>query len=110
MQLIGRFVRSPALVAAGDRDFAEEWSARERRTFISAALRSVARVGTRKSVRMVAFLENAAVAVALLAMVVLPLAEIVLRKAGTTGIAGGSTILQHLVLFVGDVGWCGCGA
>ena len=104
MQLIGRFVRSPALVAAGDRDFAEEWSARERRTFISAALRSVARVGTRKSVRMVAFLENAAVAVALLAMVVLPLAEIVLRKAGTTGIAGGSTILQHLVLFVGMLG------
>src|SRR5437867_2396839 len=48
--------------------------------------------------------ENAVVWLALAAMMVLPLAEIVLRKVFRTGISGSSSLVQHLTLIVGMVG------
>lgn len=48
--------------------------------------------------------EDGLLALALTAMVLLPLAEVGLRKAGGTGIPGGSTLVQHLVLFVSMLG------
>ncbi|MDA1275234.1 MAG: TRAP transporter large permease subunit [Verrucomicrobia bacterium] len=48
--------------------------------------------------------ENLAVSLALGAMVLLPLTEIVLRKAFQTGIVGGSQFLQHFTLIIGLMG------
>jgi len=50
-----------------------------------------------------ASVENWAIASALIAMVVLPLIEIVLRQFNT-GVSGGAFILQHLVLFIAMIG------
>ncbi len=47
--------------------------------------------------------ENWSLGIALLAMMALPLIEIVLRQFNT-GVYGGSTLLQHLVLFVAMIG------
>jgi C4-dicarboxylate transporter DctM subunit len=49
-------------------------------------------------------IENIAVALALSAMVLLPLAEIVLRRTLHTGVEGASLIVQHLALVVGMAG------
>jgi len=48
--------------------------------------------------------ENILLIVPLLAMMVLPVAEILLRRLFNTGISGSSTIVQHLTLIVGMVG------
>ncbi len=48
--------------------------------------------------------ENLLVVLALAAMVLLPLTEIVLRKAFHTGISGSSIFVQHLTLLVGMLG------
>ena len=48
--------------------------------------------------------ENLAVSLALAAMVVLPLAEIVLRKIFHTGISGSTAFVQHFCLIVGMLG------
>ena len=53
--------------------------------------------------RVFAIVENWAIAVALIAMVGLPLVEIVLRQFNT-GVSGGSNVLQHLVLFTAMIG------
>lgn len=49
-------------------------------------------------------IENSVVAAALAAMVILPIAEIVLRKLFNTGIPGVQSLTQHLVLAVGLLG------
>jgi len=49
-------------------------------------------------------IENAALAVCLLAIAVLPVAEMILRATGSAGIPGASAITQHLVLLVGMIG------
>ena len=49
-------------------------------------------------------MEEALLALALSAMVALPLVEIFLRKVYHTGLAGSSTLVQHLVLFVSMAG------
>lgn len=51
-----------------------------------------------------ALAENLAVSVALGAMVVLPLAESLLRAAFQTGISGATVLVQHLTLVVGMLG------
>lgn len=48
--------------------------------------------------------ENLFTAVALVAMVGLPLPEIVFRAAGRSGLAGSGTLVQHLTLVVGMLG------
>lgn len=48
--------------------------------------------------------EDYMVVACLAAMVLLPLAESVLRKVFHTGISGSTTLVQHLVLFVGMLG------
>ncbi len=48
--------------------------------------------------------ENLGVTLALLAMMLLPVAEILLRKTLHTGISGASIIVQHLTLVVGVLG------
>jgi len=48
--------------------------------------------------------ENLLTSGALVAMVALPLAEIGLRAAGRTGLAGSGTVVQHLTLGVGMLG------
>lgn len=48
--------------------------------------------------------ENAVVSLALLAMVVIPLAESVLRRLFHTGIPASTSIVQHMVLVVGMLG------
>ncbi len=48
--------------------------------------------------------ENLLTSGALVAMVVLPLAEILLRATGRTGLAGSGTVVQHLTLVVGMLG------
>ncbi|MCH6255475.1 TRAP transporter large permease subunit [Puniceicoccaceae bacterium K14] len=53
--------------------------------------------------RLWANLEDWSIVLALLAMMTLPLAEIFLRQFNT-GIYGGATILQHLVLYVAMIG------
>ena len=58
-----------------------------------AGLRSLLTVG-----------ENFLVTVTLAAMMIVPLAEILLRRALHTGIRGSSSIVQHLCLLVGMVG------
>src|SRR5690348_13549294 len=45
-----------------------------------------------------------------LAMVVLPVAEIVLRKLRGTGVPGGSVYVQHLTLWLGFIGALGATA
>lgn len=50
--------------------------------------------------------ENLALSLVLGAMVVLPIAEILLRGAFGAGIANAATIVQHLVLVVGMLGAC----
>ena len=49
-------------------------------------------------------LENTALAVALLGIVLLPLAESLLRATLKTGISGSTSIVQHLTLLVGTLG------
>ncbi len=49
-------------------------------------------------------IENAILAIALAAIAILPVAEMILRAAGSAGIPGSSAITQHLVLVVGMVG------
>jgi len=49
-------------------------------------------------------IEDAVVSVALFAMVLLPFAESVLRRAFHTGIPASTTIVQHMVLVVGMLG------
>jgi tripartite ATP-independent transporter DctM subunit len=51
-----------------------------------------------------ASIENWIVAIALLAMVIIPLAEIVLRATLQTGISGSASVVQHLTLIVGMLG------
>ncbi len=48
--------------------------------------------------------ENILVTLALAAMVVIPLAEVVLRKAFGVGISGSTSLVQHLCLVVGMLG------
>ena len=48
--------------------------------------------------------ENLVVSLALTAMVLIPLVDIVLRKAFQTGISGSTAIIQHLCLAVGMLG------
>ena len=48
--------------------------------------------------------ENLLLVVPLLAMMLLPVVEIVLRRCLNTGISGSSTIVQHLTLIVGMLG------
>ncbi|MEQ1727992.1 MAG: TRAP transporter large permease subunit [Vicinamibacterales bacterium] len=54
--------------------------------------------------RLAARLEDAVSAIALLAMAVIPLLEIVLRRTTGSGIPGAGPIVQHLVLWVGFLG------
>ena len=54
--------------------------------------------------RVVADLEDSVASLALLAMVVLPLAEIIWRRAFSRGIPGSGPIVQHLTLWVGFLG------
>src|SRR3954463_15048352 len=49
-------------------------------------------------------IENMAVSLTLSAMVLLPVAEIVLRRTLHTGVEGASLIVQHLALVVGMLG------
>src|SRR3954469_6973350 len=49
-------------------------------------------------------IENIAVAVTLSAMVLLPLAEILLRRTLHTGVEGAALIVQHLALVAGMLG------
>ena len=51
-----------------------------------------------------AIIENAVGSLAMLAMVVLPLAEIVFRRAFGQGLPGSGPIVQHLTLWVGFLG------
>ena len=44
------------------------------------------------------------IAAALAVMVLLPVAEIILRTSGRGGIAGSTTVVQHLTLVVGMLG------
>jgi C4-dicarboxylate transporter DctM subunit len=55
-------------------------------------------------VRILHGIENAVVVLALAVMVLLPLLEIVLRKAWQTGISGSSSFVQHGTLVVGLIG------
>src|SRR5215212_1319830 len=48
--------------------------------------------------------EESLAAVALVAMVLLPLAEILVRAAFVTGIPGAGPLVQHLTLWVGFIG------
>jgi C4-dicarboxylate transporter, DctM subunit len=48
--------------------------------------------------------ENAVLVIALAAMLLLPVAEIILRHVFKTGISGSSAIVQHLTLIVGMLG------
>src|SRR5208337_73232 len=48
--------------------------------------------------------ENAVVSVALFAMVLIPLAESILRRTFHVGIPASTTIVQHMVLVVGMLG------
>jgi tripartite ATP-independent transporter DctM subunit len=57
-----------------------------------------------RALSIAATLEDAVGAVALLAMVVLPLLEIVLRRLFGIGVPGAGPIVQHLVLWVGLIG------
>jgi C4-dicarboxylate transporter DctM subunit len=54
--------------------------------------------------RALAFGEHGLLVLALAAMLLLPVAEILLRRILHTGISGSSTIVQHLTLIVGMVG------
>jgi len=54
--------------------------------------------------RLLARVEDAVSTVALTAMAVLPLLEVVLRRAVGVGIPGAGPIVQHLVLWVGLLG------
>jgi C4-dicarboxylate transporter DctM subunit len=54
--------------------------------------------------RLLHALEDGLAGIALAVMVVLPLAEIVLRRAAGTGIPGSIPFVQHLVLWVGFLG------
>jgi tripartite ATP-independent transporter DctM subunit len=54
--------------------------------------------------RALARIEDAVAAIALLAMAVLPLFEIALRRAFGVGVPGSGPIVQHLVLWVGFLG------
>jgi tripartite ATP-independent transporter DctM subunit len=54
--------------------------------------------------RFAARLEDAIATIALMAMAILPLLEIVLRRAFGVGIPGSGPIVQHLVLWVGFLG------
>src|SRR5262245_19672800 len=54
--------------------------------------------------RLVRQSENLLVVVALGAMMVLPVCEILLRKFFNTGLSGSSAIVQHLTLIVGMLG------
>jgi len=54
--------------------------------------------------RVLAILEDAIASLALFVMVVLPLAEIVSRRAFSRGIPGSGPIVQHLTLWVGFLG------
>ncbi len=49
-------------------------------------------------------IENAALALCLAAIAILPIAEMVLRATGSAGIPGASAVTQHLVLLVGMIG------
>jgi C4-dicarboxylate transporter DctM subunit len=48
--------------------------------------------------------ENAGVTAALMAMMLLPVAEAVLRKTTRVGVTGATVIVQHLTLIVGMLG------
>ncbi len=61
--------------------------------------------GTRgRLARALVTVENALLAVALFAAVLLPLTEVALRAFASTGIEGASTLVQHLTLAVGMLG------
>lgn len=49
-------------------------------------------------------IENAALALCLAAIAILPIAEMILRATGSAGIPGASAVTQHLVLLVGMIG------
>jgi tripartite ATP-independent transporter DctM subunit len=69
----------------------------------SATRTAPGRLAPRVSRAAAAFEENAA-AWALLAMMLLPLAEVVVRRAFVSGIPGAASIVQHLTLWVGLLG------
>jgi len=56
------------------------------------------------AVRVARGVENAALALSLAAIAVLPVAEMILRATGSAGIPGASAVTQHLVLLVGMIG------
>src|SRR5512134_2293295 len=58
----------------------------------------------RHASRLAAAFEENVTAWALLVMMLLPLAEIVVRRAFATGIPGAASIVQHLTLWVGFLG------
>jgi tripartite ATP-independent transporter DctM subunit len=59
---------------------------------------------TRAAAGSLARVENAAASFALLAMVLLPIAEIVVRRFSDGGVPGSITLVQHLTLWVGFLG------
>jgi C4-dicarboxylate transporter, DctM subunit len=72
-----------------------------------AAALTILEIPERKSagwIRPARSAENLSVSLALAAMVILPLAEIVLRKLFHTGISGSSAFVQHFCLIVGMLG------
>jgi C4-dicarboxylate transporter, DctM subunit len=74
-------------------------------TAISVAAPRVEIAGPRAGYRgLTTRLEDLAVSLALSAMVLLPVAEIVLRRTLHTGVEGASLIVQHLALVVGMLG------
>ena len=64
----------------------------------------IVRKGKRSRVDVLKGAENAIVCLALFAMVVIPLAESLLRRMFHTGIPASTSIVQHMVLVIGMVG------
>lgn len=56
------------------------------------------------AVRSIRTVENAAVTILIVAMVTIPLSEILLRRTLHIGVSGASLIVQHLALLVGMLG------
>src|SRR4029079_14284595 len=68
------------------------------------ALRPVETATLPRGLRWARAAENMPLVVCLAAMLLLPIAEIILRSVFKTGISGSSAIVQHLTLIVGMLG------
>jgi tripartite ATP-independent transporter DctM subunit len=62
------------------------------------------RAGLKRLTRSAVLAENGLLAFCLIAIVILPLAEALLRKLFHTGISGAATFLQHFTLLIGMIG------